>query len=100
MEQTYKNLEIICVDDCSTDNSVNIIKKLAKEDNRIKLYRHRKNKGAGGARNTGFKHMNGEFFTSIDSDDWLLKDCIRTCVEKINESGVNSVWFKINNCLN
>lgn len=94
INQSYKNLEIIVVDDCSTDNSLEIVKKLAEEDSRIKIYRHKKNKRAGGARNTGLKHASGEFFMSIDSDDVMLQDCIRTCVYGMNVTGFDSVWFK------
>ena len=53
INQSLKEIEIICVDDCSTDNSYNILLEYAKKDNRIKIIKHDKNKGLGPARNTG-----------------------------------------------
>ena len=94
MSQTYKNIEILCIDDCGQDNSTNIVKRLAKEDARIKLIKHKKNKGLGGARNTGLKKASGEYVLFIDSDDWITDDCVSSVVGKMNLTGVNSAWFK------
>ncbi|MBQ7764198.1 glycosyltransferase family 2 protein [bacterium] len=94
MEQTYRNLEIICVDDCGQDKSINIVKKLAKEDSRIKIIRHKQNKGLGGARTTGLHNATGEIMFFIDSDDWIERNCISLVVQKFNETGLDSVWFK------
>ncbi|MCL2414040.1 MAG: glycosyltransferase family 2 protein [Bacteroidales bacterium] len=69
--QSYKNLEIICVLDCPTDNSVEIVKEIAKEDNRIKLVEHSKNMGLAVARNSGIENATGEFLHFMDSDDLL-----------------------------
>ena len=60
-EQTYKNIEIICVDDCSTDNSVNIIKQQINNDSRIKLYSNPKNSGPATTRNVGLDNSHGEY---------------------------------------
>lgn len=94
MYQTYENLEIICVDDCGQDNSMDIVKTLVKEDSRIKIVRHKKNKGLGGARNTGLKKASGEYMLFIDSDDWIEKDCVEEVVNVMNKTGVDSAWFK------
>ena len=72
INQTYKNLEIILVDDGSTDKSYEICKKYQKKDNRIKLF-HQKNKGVSFARNIGIENSNGEFLTFLDSDDLIDK---------------------------
>ncbi|GBU20881.1 glycosyl transferase [Fibrobacteres bacterium R8-0-B4] len=69
--QTYKNLEIICVLDCSTDNSASIVEELAKEDARIKLIMQPKNLGLPTARNTGVQNANGEYIHFMDSDDFI-----------------------------
>lgn len=94
ISQTYKNLEILCIDDCGQDNSVDIVKQYMKKDERIKLIKHRKNKGLGGARNTGLKKANGKYIFFVDSDDWITNDCVDVAVKKLNETGLNSVWFK------
>lgn len=73
INQTYKNLEIILVDDGSTDNSAKICNEYAKNDNRIKVY-YKANGGQGSARNYGMKIAKGEFVTFIDSDDYIAED--------------------------
>jgi len=70
--QTYNNWEMIIVDDCSTDNSIDIINSYAKEDNRIKLYRLEKNSGAAVARTKAIELAKGDYIAFLDSDDiWL-----------------------------
>lgn len=68
--QTYKNLEIICVDDGSTDNSLAICNKYSLLDNRIKVI-HKSNGGVTSARKAGMKIASGEWVGFVDSDDWL-----------------------------
>ncbi len=70
VSQTLKEIEIICVDDGSVDNSLNIIKKFAKEDSRIKVI-EQENKKQGAARNNGTKIAKGEYIGFVDSDDWV-----------------------------
>ena len=94
INQTYKNIEIICVDDCSQDNSFNIVKEYMKKDSRIKLFRHKKNKKLGGARNTGLKKSKGDYLLFIDSDDWIDKKCVEIVAQKLNETKYDTVWFK------
>lgn len=70
INQTYKNLEIIIIDDGSSDNSIEIINKYAYKDKRIKLFKQ-KNLGVSAARNLGIKNSTGELLTFIDCDDWI-----------------------------
>jgi len=72
--QTYKNLEIICVLDCPTDNSVDIVEEIAKEDGRVKAVRLQKNSGLPAARNIGVLNASGEYMHFIDSDDLISPD--------------------------
>ena len=72
MKQTFKDIEIICVDDGSTDDSARILKQLAKEDNRIKII-SQKNSGRSAARNAGLKKVNSEYVMFCDSDDTFDK---------------------------
>lgn len=73
INQTYTNLEILLIDDGSTDKSKLIIDKFAREDSRIKAY-HKKNGGLSDARNYGIKKATGEYIGFVDSDDYIEKD--------------------------
>lgn len=70
VNQTFKDIEIICVNDGSTDNSLEIVKHFAEKDSRIKVI-NQENKGQSAARNTGLKVANSNFITFIDSDDYI-----------------------------
>lgn len=81
VNQTYRNLEIIIVDDCGTDNSISIAKKiLSEQEIPWKLLKHEKNRGLSAARNTGVENSTGEYFFFLDSDDYLADDCIEKLV--------------------
>lgn len=69
-KQTYKNIEILLIDDGATDGSAEICEQYAKEDNRIKVI-HQKNKGLSGARNTGICQAKGEYIAFVDADDMV-----------------------------
>jgi glycosyltransferase involved in cell wall biosynthesis len=70
INQTLKNIEIICIDDGSTDQSLEILNEFAKKDQRIKII-NQKNQGVGLARNIGLKIARGEYVGFVDSDDWI-----------------------------
>lgn len=92
MEQTYKSIEIIAVDDGSTDGSGEMCDRLAKLDSRIQVY-HKQNGGLSSARNYGLQYVTGELLMFVDSDDWLDPDCISICVKELREQGVDCVLF-------
>lgn len=69
--QTLQNIEIICVNDGSKDNSLQILQSLAEKDSRIKIIDFKENQGVSNARNTGIKNANGEFVGFIDADDYV-----------------------------
>lgn len=81
INQTYKNLEIIVVDDNSSDNSSLIIEKLKKIDTRIVYIKLNENKGVANARNTGINISNGRFIAFVDSDDMWKKDKVEKQLE-------------------
>ena len=76
INQTLKDIEIICVNDCSADNCENIIKEYIKKDSRIKLINHKENQGLGFARNSGLNESNADYVVFIDSDDFISYDYI------------------------
>lgn len=78
-EQTYQELQIILVDDGSTDRSPSMCDEYAVIDNRIKVI-HKQNEGVGCARNNGFEIAIGEYVFFLDSDDWLPENAIETLV--------------------
>ena len=84
INQTYKNLEIILVDDGSPDNCGTICDEYALNDNRIKVI-HKKNGGLSDARNEGLKIASGEWISFVDSDDWLENDAIEYMILLANE---------------
>ena len=69
LNQTFKDFEFIIINDCSTDNSLKIIKEFIKKDNRIKLINNERNLGAAGTRNEGLKIAKGKYIAILDSDD-------------------------------
>ena len=75
MEQTFRNIEIIIIDDGSQDDSVEILNRLAAEDKRIVLV-HQENGGVAIARNRGLELAKGEYVTFIDGDDYVSKEYI------------------------
>ena len=79
LNQTYQNIEIICVDDGSQDITCQIVERYAKEYGNIRLYRQQ-HLFAGVARNTGFEHANGKYTIFLDSDDFFDPDFVRSMV--------------------
>lgn len=76
INQTYKDLEIICVYDESSDKSLDILREYEKTDSRIKVVLSDKKEGLGAARNKGLKYATGEYLYFLDSDDWIDADYI------------------------
>ena len=70
LAQTWSNIEIVAVDDCSPDNSLDILKELAENDSRLKVYSNEENLGAYGTRNKALSLATGDYITVHDSDDW------------------------------
>ena len=83
--QTYKNLEVILVDDCGTDKSMEIAEQIItnyQESINIKTFHHLQNKGLSAARNTGVKEATGDYIYFLDSDDTLPSTAISNLIEK------------------
>lgn len=87
-EQSYKNIEILLINDGSTDNSLKICKKFQKEDERIKFF-SMNHQGVSIARNLGIEKAKGKYIMFIDSDDWIEKDTIKTLYENIKNNDMS-----------
>ncbi len=85
INQTFEDFEVVCVNDGSPDNCLNILRQYAKLDKRIKIY-SQKNKGLSAARNTGMKYAKGEYITFVDSDDYLSPLALERMVNNITEN--------------
>lgn len=92
VNQTYKNLEIILVDDGSPDSCPQLCDKLAQEDKRIKVI-HKKNQGLGMARNSGIEIATGKFICFFDSDDYIKLETIEKAYESAKKYNSEIVMF-------
>lgn len=95
LSQTYSNLEVILVNDGSSDNSREICDTYAEQDNRIRAI-HQKNCGVSSARNNGIKTAQGEYITFVDADDWLEPDAIKTMTNLMNQFKTDLVRTRCN----
>ncbi|WP_157151026.1 glycosyltransferase family A protein [Brachyspira sp. SAP_772] len=92
INQTLKDIEIICIDDCSTDNSYSILEEYAKKDNRIVIIKNEENMGVGYTRNVGEKLAKGEYIHFMDPDDCIslnFYECMYNTGKKYNSDVVN-----------
>ena len=94
LNQTYERIEIICVNDGSKDNSLDILRDYEKADSRITAI-DKKNAGAGAARNTGMKYIHGKYVCFVDSDDFLEDNAIELLVETAEKHHTDTVVFKM-----
>ena len=88
MAQTYEHLEILLVDDGSTDGTGELCDKLAKEDSRIRVF-HKENGGSSSARNLALKHASGQYVGFVDSDDYIDSHMYERLLEGIRKFQVS-----------
>ena len=90
INQTYKNIEIIVVDDFSQDNSLELVKNI--KDNRIKVIKLKQNVGAGMARNKGIEAATGNYIAFLDSDDYWVLDKLERQVQFMEENNYTFIY--------
>lgn len=99
--QSIKNIEIIIVDDCSLDNSLDIIKEFQKDDERIILISHDANKGTIKSRTDGIRKAEGKYITIVDGDDALIhKDILKNCLYIAQKANLDVVEFRAGKYVN
>lgn len=96
LNQTLINIEIICVDDGSTDSSSEILKEFSFKDSRVKIL-STENKGQGFARNLALKECNGEFIAFIDADDWINPKALELLSLKAKNNNLDMLFFQMVN---
>jgi len=94
-QQTYDNLEVILVDDCSTDGSGEFCDDYCRKDERFRVIHHDKNTGVSGPRNTGLRAAKGEFVYFLDSDDYIHAEAIEALVSALRETGLDLAIFDL-----
>lgn len=83
--QTFDDIEILCIDDCTPDDSMAVVERMAEQDTRIRIIRHERNLGLAGARNTGIKAAKSEYIAGVDSDDYIAPDMLEALWKGTNE---------------
>jgi len=89
VNQTHHDLEILCIDDCSPDGTLEIVNSYAAKDSRIKIRVHDENKGLGGARNTGIASASADYVCFVDSDDYVSFDFVEKLYQAITKEGAD-----------
>lgn len=97
VNQTYKNLCVIVVNDCSTDNTAKILERYDKNYNNIEIVTNENNLELGRTRNYALKWVNSEYVTFIDSDDWVDTDAYQKCMTSIQKNNSDLAIFGIKN---
>lgn len=95
INQTYQDIEIICINDGATDNSLSILNEYAKKDSRIKIV-STANRGLSYARNIGIKEAIGEYISFVDSDDWLEPQTYQLAIDAFNQHNPDFVAYLSN----
>lgn len=92
LEQTYSNLELIVIDDGSKDKTIDIIKRISKQDDRVKLVKNEKNLGVSATRNKGISLAKGDWIAFLDSDDIWKKTKLEKQMQNANKTGAQFLF--------
>lgn len=98
LAQTLRDIQILCIDDASTDTSLEIARQYAQRDPRVEVIALKQNSGQAHARNQGLKQATGTYICMLDSDDWMSPDALQLAVEKMEtQAGTDCVLFHLIN---
>ena len=93
IKQTYTDLEIICIDDCSTDGSAVLLREYSQKDSRIRILTHKENKGPHLARKTGVQNASGDYILFLDCDDSLSLDALKILYDNLSKNKVEILEY-------
>ena len=93
LRQSYHDFEIICVDDASTDSSLEILEYFTKKDSRVKIIKNDFNQGSGYSRNCGLNVAKGEYIFFLDADDWIDFNAFEVLIKKADENDLDLLFF-------
>ena len=93
LNQTYQDFEIICIDDASTDSSLEILEYFAKKDSRVKIIKQDFNQGPGHSRNCGLNVAKGKYIFFLDGDDWIDFNTFEVLVKKAEDNNLDLLFF-------
>ncbi|HAN39421.1 MAG TPA: hypothetical protein DCQ29_11010 [Chitinophagaceae bacterium] len=96
LQQSYSNLEILIIDDQSTDNTGSLIENQQRKDNRIRYFAHIENKGVSEARNTGIRNARGKYLIFLDSDDLFHRNYLHSFVGQLSVNNPDIVFCNFN----
>lgn len=94
LRQTYHDFEIICIDDASSDSSLDILNYFSKKDSRIKVLANETNRGPGFSRNRGLDIAKGKYISFLDGDDFLSPNAFEILIEKAEMDNLDLLMFK------
>ena len=95
LQQDFSEMEIVCVDDCSTDSSAEILQEYGKKDPRIHIFRHERNRGLSAARNTGLAYAGGKYVWFVDSDDMIKPGACKKLYETAERNETDIIYFNM-----
>ena len=97
LSQTLQDFEIVCVDDCSTDRTLEILRDYEKKDNRIKVYKHDINLGQAAGRNHALEHATGEYVYMLDADDKIVSETLEDLYDICHRDALDVAGFETMN---
>ena len=95
LNQTYQDFEIICIDDASTDSSLEILEYFSLKDSRVKVLKNDSNKGPGYSRNRGLDVAKGKYVSFLDADDWFSLNTFEVLINSLNSNNLDLLFLKI-----
>ena len=95
INQSLKDIELILIDDCSSDNSYTIMEEYAKKDSRIKIYKNSNNIGTGATRNKGIKIAKSDYISFVDADDYISQNLLEINYEAAVKNNADIIMIDI-----